>query len=283
MADRRDTAGEPATQDLSDTLPASTAEPAAPGAAPPPGTTIGRYVLLEAIGAGAMGVVYAAYDSGARPASVAVKLLSATRAPLRSARRLVREAQAMAKLSHPNVVAVYDVGTHRDQVFIAMEFVEGATLREWLARAPRAWRESRSRCFAAPGAGSRPRTPPASCTATSSRTTCSSSDDGRVRVARLRARAARDDGVAASAADGAGRRACRDPARPGATAHARPAQSCWARRPTWRRSSTLRRAGRRAQPISSASASRCTRRCTASGRSPPSRRSRCTNRLSPAA
>ncbi len=86
-----------------------------------------------------MGVVYAAYDYGL-DRKVALKLLRDPR-PGAARKRLLREAQALAKLSHPGVIAVYDVGTHREQVFVAMEFVEGVTLREWLEAEPRTWRE----------------------------------------------------------------------------------------------------------------------------------------------
>ena len=55
-------------------------------------------------------------------------------------RRLLREAQAMAKLDHPNVIKVHDVGLHEGRVFIAMEFVEGQTLKGWLSDATRPWR-----------------------------------------------------------------------------------------------------------------------------------------------
>ncbi len=105
----------------------------------PRGTTVHRYVLLDEVGSGAMGVVYAAYDYGL-DRKVALKLV---RHPGRSAQRvrLLREAQALAQLSHPNVVTVFDVGSYRDQVFVAMEFVAGQTLRSWLAEAPRSWRE----------------------------------------------------------------------------------------------------------------------------------------------
>lgn len=84
-----------------------------------------------------MGVVYAAYDPEL-DRKVAIKLLHAGSAADAQA-RLVREAQAMAKLSHPNVVPVYDVGVHDKAVYVAMEFVEGGTLRDWLEAEPRRW------------------------------------------------------------------------------------------------------------------------------------------------
>ncbi len=108
------------------------------------GTAIGRYVVLSRIGAGAMGVVYAAYDPEL-DRKVALKLLrsDARRDPLDSGgrTRLLREAQALAKLAHPNVVTVHDVGTKDGRVWIAMEFVEGQTLGAWLSEAPRRWPE----------------------------------------------------------------------------------------------------------------------------------------------
>ena len=127
-------------------------------------------------GRGGMGVVYTAYDPEL-DRKVALKLLS-PRPGARTTSALVREAQAMARLSHPNVVAVYDVGTDGERVFVAMELVEGGTLREWLRRAAAPWREIARRCSSRPGAGSRRRTRRGSCTATSSRTTCSSAPTG---------------------------------------------------------------------------------------------------------
>jgi tetratricopeptide (TPR) repeat protein len=105
------------------------------------GDIVGRYVLLDEIGRGGMGVVYAAFDPEL-DRKVAIKLLRTDRddEELGSA-RLVREAQAMARLAHPNAVAVYDVGTFREHVFVAMEFVEGTTLRAWSRAHPRTWRE----------------------------------------------------------------------------------------------------------------------------------------------
>src|SRR5690606_4195745 len=71
-----------------------------------------------------------------------LKLLRPERYPsARASRLLLREAQALARLAHPNVVAIHDVGTHAGQVWLAMEFVSGQTLRAWLAAQPRSWRE----------------------------------------------------------------------------------------------------------------------------------------------
>ncbi len=107
------------------------------------GAVVGRYVLLERIGAGSMGVVHAAYDPEL-DRKVAIKLLAATIAGDAHGSpgiRLLREAQALAKLSHPNVVAVYDVGAHDGQIWIAMEFVAGQTLGAWARARPRRWSE----------------------------------------------------------------------------------------------------------------------------------------------
>jgi tetratricopeptide (TPR) repeat protein len=106
-----------------------------------PGAAVARFRVLGAVGAGGMGIVYAAYDPELER-KVAVKLLWGD-APDAAARqhRILREAQSMARLSHPNVVRVYDVGLLGDRVFVVMEFVEGTTLRRWLAEAPRAPRD----------------------------------------------------------------------------------------------------------------------------------------------
>jgi tetratricopeptide (TPR) repeat protein len=107
------------------------------------GTIVGRYVVQGVLGAGGMGVVYAAYDPEL-DRTVAIKLL---RTPARSERsreastQLHGEAQAMARIRHANVVTVYEVGVFRDQVFIAMERVDGTTLRDWMSERPRNWRE----------------------------------------------------------------------------------------------------------------------------------------------
>src|SRR4051795_2412218 len=117
------------------------------------GATIGRYVVLGLLGRGGMGEVYAAYDPEL-DRKIAVKLLRAraggSTADART--RLLREAQAIARLSHPNVVVVYDVGTFEDKVFIAMEFVDGNTVTFWLEQQPRTWQEI-LRVFIAAGHG----------------------------------------------------------------------------------------------------------------------------------
>ena len=117
------------------------------------GELLGRYVALTELGAGAMGVVWAAYDPEL-DRKLAIKLLKSRTADPRSRARLQREAQALAKLGHPNVVAVYDVGVHRDLLFVAMEHVAGQTLGNWMraASAPRPWREL-LRVFDAAGRG----------------------------------------------------------------------------------------------------------------------------------
>ncbi len=96
---------------------------------------IGRFVLLRKIGSGGMGVVYVAYDPEL-DRRVAVKLLhpdvSGSQREGNAKARLLREAKVLARVSHPNVVAVYDVGTHHGRVFLAMEFIRGMPLSEWL-------------------------------------------------------------------------------------------------------------------------------------------------------
>ena len=94
---------------------------------------IGRYHVLELLGSGGMGAVYAAYDPELDRKIALKVLLPGTRVGSHARERLLREAQALARLSHPNVVAVHDVGTHEGRVFVAMEFVAGATLAATIA------------------------------------------------------------------------------------------------------------------------------------------------------
>jgi tetratricopeptide (TPR) repeat protein/tRNA A-37 threonylcarbamoyl transferase component Bud32 len=104
---------------------------------------IGRFAILRKLGQGGMGVVYAAYDE-TLDRKVAIKVLRRGLADDERGRvRMLREAQALARLSHPNVVAVHEVGQWRDHDFVAMEFVSGRTLDAWLHErtAQRPWRE----------------------------------------------------------------------------------------------------------------------------------------------
>ncbi len=98
------------------------------------GARIDRYMVLSVLGAGAMGVVYAAYDPEL-DRKLALKLHK-RRGGSHGHARLQREAQALAKLDHRNVVSVHDVGVHDGQLFVAMELVAGQTLREWMLRDP---------------------------------------------------------------------------------------------------------------------------------------------------
>ena len=120
------------------TLIAVAAPPSRSGgqpSSPAPELTVGRYRLLQLVGRGGMGEVYAAHDPGL-DRRVAIKILRADARPDNNieAARLAREAQAVAKLSHPNVVAIYDVGWSAGRMFLAMELVEGETLAAWLAQ-----------------------------------------------------------------------------------------------------------------------------------------------------
>ena len=114
------------------------------GGSLPPGAPIGRYLVLDRLGEGGMGVLYTAHDPQLQRV-VAIKVLR-TRpdrddSQAAGQQRLLREAQAMAQLSHPNVVPVYDSGPFGEGVFIAMELVRGSTLDHWVKVKPRTWRE----------------------------------------------------------------------------------------------------------------------------------------------
>ncbi len=91
----------------------------------------------------------------------------------RAQKRLLREAQAMAKLSHPNVVSIYDVGVVEGRVFLAMELITGVPLTYWATEKPRTWQAVRELFRQAAVKASPPLTSPASFTAISSPTTCS--------------------------------------------------------------------------------------------------------------
>ena len=96
---------------------------------------LGHYVLLHKLGRGGMGVVYAAYDERL-DRRVAIKLLR-KRGKEKAGRRLLREAQALARLSHPNVVQIHDVGEFEQQPFLVMDLIEGVTLDQWRAERER--------------------------------------------------------------------------------------------------------------------------------------------------
>jgi tetratricopeptide (TPR) repeat protein len=127
-----------------DALPLSLVVSPANVADPPlgHGSAVGRYLLLHLLGAGGLGQVWAAYDPEL-DRRVAVKLIRPqARARLAADElraRLVREAQSIARVRDPNVVAVHDAGRFGEQVFIAMELVEGPTLGQWLRERARKW------------------------------------------------------------------------------------------------------------------------------------------------
>jgi hypothetical protein len=110
------------------------------------GSMIGRYVISRVLGAGAMGVVYAAHDPQLGR-DVAIKLLRpeslAGRSDEEAQAVMLREARTLARLAHPNVIAVYDADVHDGRVYIVMELVLGRTLGKWLSNESRGWREIR--------------------------------------------------------------------------------------------------------------------------------------------
>jgi serine/threonine protein kinase len=95
------------------------------------GTRLGPYEVVELVGAGGMGEVYRARDTRLGR-DVAVKVLPAGIADGDRLRRFEQEARAASSLNHPNIVAVHDIGTHDANVFVAMELIEGRSLRDAL-------------------------------------------------------------------------------------------------------------------------------------------------------
>jgi serine/threonine-protein kinase len=118
------------------------------GRALEPGQLVGVYEVAQLLGAGGMGEVYRARDTRLGR-DVAIKVV---RGGAAGAGDLLAEAQAMAKLSHRNVVTVYEAGALGAEVYLAMEYVDGQTLRGWLESRPRPWREITA-CFVAAGRG----------------------------------------------------------------------------------------------------------------------------------
>lgn len=116
---------------------------AAPPAGLGRGAFLGRYLVLDLVGRGGMGEVYVAYDPELNR-KVALKVLRHDRParpgdPLRA--RLLREARAAARLVHPNLVTLYDVGAVGERVFLTMELVDGVDLSAWRRAGPRSWRD----------------------------------------------------------------------------------------------------------------------------------------------
>jgi len=113
-----------------------------------PGSTVNEHFRIEReLGVGGMGVVYLAEDTRLHR-KIALKLHARLTHEI-GVQRMMREAAAMAQLNHPNVLTVHEVGTIDDHVFIAMEFVDGHTLREWMREKPRTWAEIRPVMLAA--------------------------------------------------------------------------------------------------------------------------------------
>jgi serine/threonine protein kinase len=100
---------------------------------------LGRYVILSELGRGGMSIVYVAYDPQL-DRRVALKVVRGAKLSQAHRARLHREAQALARPSHPAVVTVFDVGDLDDDTFVAMELIDGMSLREWI-KTPRTWRE----------------------------------------------------------------------------------------------------------------------------------------------
>ncbi len=123
-------------------LPREDATPAQPGAASPeqigPGKRLGRHRVTALLGRGGMGAVFAAHDPELGR-EVAIKIVRADAGDPTWRARVLREAQSLARLAHPNVVPVYDVGTEFDVLWVAMQRVEGPTLAQWLDTRP-SWR-----------------------------------------------------------------------------------------------------------------------------------------------
>ncbi|MFN0251577.1 MAG: serine/threonine-protein kinase [Kofleriaceae bacterium] len=113
------------------------------------GAQLDRFVILHELGEGAASVVYAAYDPEL-DRKVALKVLRSRGGAVDE--KLLREGRALAKLSHPNVVGVYEVGSANGQFFIALELVEGVTVRQWVAIERRTWRAVRD-VYTAAGRG----------------------------------------------------------------------------------------------------------------------------------
>lgn len=137
---------------VGDSVTRNDSEPEAEHMHTPPverGTQMGKFVIIGELGRGGMGIVYLGYDQRLdRHAAIKVVRAHSTIAQT----RMLREARALARVSHPNVVHVYEVAEHGQDVHVAMEYVEGSSLREWLSASPRTAEEV-CRCFIDAGRG----------------------------------------------------------------------------------------------------------------------------------
>ena len=131
------------------------------------GTRLGPFEILAPLGAGGMGEVYRARDTRLGR-DVAIKVLSAEfAADADRKKRFEQEARAASALNHPNIVTIHDIGTQGDTVYIAMEFVDGRTMREVLGAGALPTRRLLDLATSSP-TGSPRRTRPESSTGTSS-------------------------------------------------------------------------------------------------------------------
>ncbi|KAB2899521.1 MAG: tetratricopeptide repeat protein [Kofleriaceae bacterium] len=113
-----------------------------------PGTRLGRYEIRDVIGAGGLGVVYRAHDPELER-EVAIKVVAARGG--RRQERLLAEARTMAKLDHPAVMPVFDVGAIDAGVYIVMPYLAGGTLHDWIHAKPRPWKDVLARFIQAGG------------------------------------------------------------------------------------------------------------------------------------
>jgi len=104
------------------------------------GTSIGRHLIISLVGQGGMGKVYQAYDP-ILDRKVAIKFIREHLVGKIDKNIFLREAQAMAKISHPNVVSIYEVGTINEQIYLVLDLLEGEELNDWLVRDRRSWRD----------------------------------------------------------------------------------------------------------------------------------------------
>jgi tRNA A-37 threonylcarbamoyl transferase component Bud32 len=221
------------------------------------GESVGPYVIERLVGSGGMGVVYAARDPRL-DRRVALKLIRHLPGLAREQieERMRRESKALARLSHANVTVVYELGPAGEEVFVAMEYVAGATLRDWLRARPRTSTEILA-TFAQAGRGLAAAHAAGLVHRDFKPDNVLIGEDGVAKVT--------DFGLARIAGE-VGAPADDGPVGP-TSVELTAAGSVIGRPRTWRPSSSSARRPTRAR-TSSASASRSTRRCTASGRSP---------------